>query len=321
MDEAMDISIVIVTWNCKAHAEECLMSLAAQKTDLNVEVIVVDNASVDGTPDFIEGRFPSVRLIRSDTNLGFARANNVGIERTTGTYICLINPDVNVAPDCLQKMHAYMQEHPSIGLLGPKMLCADRTVGRSTMRFPSLWNSFCRAVALDCIVQRSSLFGGFMMRDFAHDHTREVDVLNGWFWMTRRNALEEVGVLDNQLFMYGDDLDWSRRFHKAEWKVVFFAEAEAVHYGGGTTARARIPFYIAMQRANLQYWKKHNGILRAAGFFLITCLHHFVRVVGYALVAIRRGPERSQAVYKVQRSFASILWLTRLGSSRIGEIR
>ncbi len=315
------ISIVIVTWNCKAFAQECLTSLEAQKGEFTKQIIVVDNASADGTPELIAAQFPGVRLIRSTTNLGFSRANNMGLAEANGDYICLINPDVNVAPNCLRNMLEFMEREPLVGLIGPKMIGADGQVGRSTMRFPTIWNSLCRALGLDVIFKGSRVFGGFLMRDFRHDHTRDVDVLNGWFWMTRRSAMSEVGVLDPQLFMYGDDLDWCRRFHNSHWRVVFFSDAKAIHYGGGTTKKAPIPFYLALQRANLQYWLKHNGRIATAGYFLITCLHHAVRVVGYAVVCLSKKAEPLEATYKVRRSFASILWLTGLGSSRVSEIR
>jgi GT2 family glycosyltransferase len=286
-----------------------------------MEIIVVDNASSDGTPDMIGSQFPEVRLIRSRVNHGFARANNIGIKETSGRYICLINPDVNVDSDCLGNMFSYMEQYPNVGLLGPQMLDRDGQVGRSTMRFPTIWNSICRAFALDAFFKGSRVFGGFLMRDFSHMETRDVDILNGWFWMTRRDALNQVGGLDDSLFMYADDLDWCRRFHNFGWRVVFYAEAKAIHYGGGTTARSPIPFYIALQRANLQYWEKHHGRLRMSAYFLVTCLHQLTRIVGYAAVYLTRRNSRAQSSYKVKRSVASFLWLTGLGSNRLGEIR
>jgi GT2 family glycosyltransferase len=314
-------SIVIVTWNCRTYAAECLASLDKQRISFPMEVIVVDNASSDGTPERIASQFPHVQLIRSERNLGFAKANNIGIAATRGKYLFLINPDVNVAPGCLQKMCDYMEQGPSVGLLGPKMLGPDGAVARSTMRFPTLWNSLCRALALDVLFKRSRIFGGFLMRDFQHDEVRAVDVLNGWFWMARRNAVDEVGLLDEQLFMYGDDLDWCRRFHQAHWRVVFYAPAEAVHYGGGTTANSPIPFYIALQRANLQYWAKHHGRLPMAGYFLVTFIHHLARILGYAGKYAFWRSARDDAAFKLKRSLAAIFWLTGLGPSRIDEIR
>jgi len=316
-----EISIVIVTWNCRSFADECLSSLRSQVGEFSTHIIVVDNASSDGTPEWIASHFPEVELIRSETNLGFAKGNNLGLVRAKGDYICLINPDVNVAPECIRTMFEFMERDPSIGLLGPKMIGPDGNVGRSTMRFPTIWNSLCRALALDVIFKGSRVFGGFLMRDFDHEHIREVDVLNGWFWMTSRTAIDQVGFLDDQLFMYGDDLDWSHRFHDAGWRVVFLPDAEAVHYGGGTTKKAPIPFYIALQQANFQYWKKHNGWLKLTAYFLIMCLHHLVRIAGYAAVLAVKRTGESQAGYKIRRSFASILWMTGIGSGRLSEIR
>ena len=315
------MSIVIVTWNCKAYASECLTSLRNQQLTHSTEVIVVDNASRDGTPDVIAVEFPHVRLIRSTQNLGFAKANNVGIRVAEGKYVCLINPDVVVAPNCLKTLIDYMEREPAVGLLGPKMLAPDGKVARSTMRFPSVWNSLCRAFALDLVFRRSPMFGGFLMRDFAHDAIEDVDVLNGWFWLARRAAMDKVGLLDETLFMYGDDLDWCRRFHRAGWRVIFHPDAEALHYGGGTTASAPIPFYIALQQANLQYWRKYHSRVAAGFYFLVTCLHHVVRIVGHSVVYPFRDSARRDAAFKVRRSVAALLWLTHVGANRLDQIR
>lgn len=315
------VSVVIVTWNCGKFAAGCLASLDKQRVSFATETIVVDNASLDGTPELITVQFPHVRLIRSDRNLGFAKANNAGIRAARGKYVCLINPDVVVAPECLQKMCDYMEQGPSVGLLGPRMIGPDGRVARSTMRFPDLWNALCRALALDVLFKRSRLFGGFLMRDFRHDEIRDVDVLNGWFWMVRRTAMDDIGLLDEHLFMYGEDLDWCMRFHQAGWRVVFYSPAEALHYGGGASSNRPIPCYIALQRANLQYWRKHRGLLPAAGYFLVTCLYHLVRILGHAVAYPFARSARTSAAFKVKRSVAAIRWMTGLGPSRFSEIR
>lgn len=319
--DAITISIVIVTWNCKAYASECLKSLDRQLHRFPTELIVVDNASSDGTPELIAADFPHVRLIKSNRNLGFAKGNNVGISASRGKYVCLINPDVIVTADCLGKLVDYMECEPTVGLLGPKMLDPAGRIARSTMRFPTLWNSLCRALALDAIFKRSPTFGGYLMRDFQHDEERDVEILNGWFWMARRSAMEEVGVLDEQLFMYGDDLDWCRRFHTHGWRVVFYAQAEAIHYGGGSSVNAPIPCYLAMQRANLQYWKKHKGGFLTMSFFIVTCLHHLARILGYGVIFTAKPGSRSEASAKLRRSSFALFWLIGLGSSRIREVR
>ena len=315
----MDFSIVIVSWNAKKFVLECLNSLLKLKELESSEIIVVDNDSSDGTPELVRESFPFVKLIRNDSNLGFGKANNIGIKEATGKYVFLVNSDVVVPEGCIESMLRYMEQNQDIGLLGPQMLGPDGSIHRSTMRFPTFWRTFCHALVLDSLIKGSKLFGGFLMRDFGHDKTMDVDVLNGWFWMVRRTALVQVGLLDERFFIYGEDIDWCRRFHLAGWRVVIYHEAAALHYGGGSSARAPIRFYIEMQRANLQYWKKHCSRLEIFGFLLNSWLHHTVRILGYGTMCMLSRSKRDEAAFKVERSIASIRWLLGHESSSLKE--
>jgi GT2 family glycosyltransferase len=303
------VSVVIVSWNAQRYLAECLESLAIQCPELHPDVIVVDNASSDGSPDLIAQQFPRVRLIRNTENTGFARANNLGIGCSREEYVCLVNSDVKFVGDCFTPMLRYMQEHPDVALLGPKMLSAEGEVKRSTMRFPTVWNSFCRALALNGAFRRSRLFGGQLMADFDHQHTMEAEVLNGWFWMARRSALEEVGLLDEQFFMYGEDIDWCYRFHQAGKRIVFFAGAEAIHYGGASSANAPVRFYIEMHRAGWQFWSKHHGRIARMAFLASIGVHHILRAAGYTVLSITRPAQRGASRLKIQRSLACLGWL------------
>jgi GT2 family glycosyltransferase len=302
------LSIVIVTWNCKGFIQDCLDSLVAFRQAPEAEIIVVDNASRDGTPDLVQDSYPEVMLIRSRDNLGFTRANNIGIRKASGEYICLINPDVRVMDGCIRSMLAHMEKNPRIGLLGPRMLGTDGKSHRSYMGAPTLWSTFCRALALDVLFPASKFFGGFLMPYFKGDQIADVEVLNGWFWMTRREALSDVGLLDETLFMYGDDLDWSKRFRDAGWRVVYFPAAQSLHYGGGTTARAPIPFYVEMHRANFQYWKKNHSRVSQSIYLLIVWMHEALRLVGYSLLFMGSRSKRTEAVFKTRRSLACLGW-------------
>jgi GT2 family glycosyltransferase len=303
------ISIVIVTWNCKKFIAECLDSLANYRADPQVEVIVVDNASEDGTLELVRESYRDVVLMPSEENLGFTKGNNVGIRKSSGRYLFLINPDVRVLNGCIAKMIAYMERNTRVGLLGPGMLGADGKSERSYMSRPTLWNLFCRALALDVLFPQSKLFSGYLMPYFDRKSTIEVDILNGWFWMTRREALDEVGLLDEALFMYADDLDWSKRFHDAGWKVVYFPEAESIHYGGGTTARAPIRFSVEMQRADFQYWKKNYGRASQLAYLCIVMLHQVIRLVGHSLLLLNPKTKREDVTPKIKRSLACIRWV------------
>jgi GT2 family glycosyltransferase len=308
---AIDVSVVIVTWNGWNFTRQCLESLATCQGESRMEIIVVDNASSDGTPGLIRQQFPNVHLIENTTNEGFSRANNTGIRLCNGEYICLINSDVKVLPYCLARAVDCMEQNRAIGILGPRMLGPNGETRRSCMRFPSLWSRFCRAVALDRLFTHSRLCGGFLMRDFEHDRLLDVEVLNGWFWVVRKEALEQVGPLDNRFFIYGEDIDWCYRFKKVGWRVVFYPQAESTHYGGGSSSKAPIRFYLEKQKADAQYWLKHHSRSSLWAYFAIVALHELLRVFGHAGAFLLFESLRDDARYNLRRSVTCLSWLMR----------
>ncbi len=319
MTKTPKLSLVIVTWNGKRYAIECLESLARLKLNFPLEVIVVDNASTDGTPAAIRGQFPGVRLIENSGNLGFAKANNIGIAASTGDFVALVNSDVVVPAGCLETMVGYLQENPTVGLLGPKMLSPAGGIGPSVMGLPTVWNTLCCALGLHSLFPKSEIFGGFLRPDFDYTRTADVEVITGWFWMTPRAALDQVGGLDERFFMYGEDVDWSHRYLKGGWRVVYLAEAAALHYGAASSAQAPTRFYIEMRRANLQYFRKHHGRVRTWGYILALWVHELARVGGYGLMYCFNRLKRAEAAFKVDRSVSCIKWLMGQGSLAAGR--
>ena len=309
----MDISVVIVSWNTRELTLQCLDSLA-DTGGLQTEIIVVDNASHDGSPDSIETLFPKVRIIRNPCNLGFSGANNIGIRQSMGDYICLVNSDVVVLRGCLSNMYHYMEAHPGIGLLGPKILWPDaRTVQRSCMGYPTIWNMLCRALGMDALFPQLKIFGGFLMPHWRHNNVREVDVINGCFWMVRRSAMNVVGLLDENFFMYAEDIDWCKRFKDQGWRVVFYPGAEAIHYGGASSAAMPARFYVAKQYANYQYWKKHHSRRSTGLYFLILLLHEGMRVLLYSfLYRTQKDSIRLNLRHKARRSIDCVRLLMRM---------
>jgi hypothetical protein len=146
------------------------------------------------------------------------------------------------------------------------------------------------------------------MKDFRFDQTRDIDVLNGWLWMARREALEQVGPLDGRFFMYAEDVDWCKRFHLAGWRVVFFSEASAIHYGGASAASARSRSNVEMQRANLQYWKKYHGRISLFFYLMISCLSYGIRAVGWSLVYLTKRSSRYRANLEVKQYLKCLRW-------------
>ena len=304
-----EISVVVVSWNAKKYVEECLSSLAKQNLRIPVEIIVVDNASFDGTPAMIRERFPEVRLFQNASNLGFAKANNIGIRAACGRYVALINSDVNVPPACLQDLYEFMERNVTVGVAGPRMVGPDGNVGRSYMRFPTVWNCLCTALGMNTLFRRSRLFGGVLMTDFSGDTTADVDVLNGWFLVVRRQALEETGLLDELFFMYAEDIDWSLRFKNAGWRRVYYTGACALHYGGSSSAVVPIKSYIEMHRANIQFWKKHHTRAGVLAYWLTVLIHQLIRLARHSCVWLVDRSSKSDSSFKIRRSTACLAWL------------
>ncbi len=308
---SIEVSVIIVSWNCRQMLADCITSLRDQLPAGASEIIVVDNASSDGTADAVRRDFPEVKLIENAVNLGFARGNNCGIEISSGKYICLINPDVVVGKRCIPNILHYMEQHPDVGMLGPRIVGRDGVTQRSCMRMPTLWNQLCRTLGLDSLAKRSRLFGGFLMKDFPHDKLRDVDIINGCFWMVRRAALNNVGNLDPRFWMYADDLDWCRRFHLSGWRIVFFPDAKAVHYGGGSSQQAPVTLYVEMQRANLQYWRKYHGAASCFCYWGLLYVAHILRFAASTCFYVLTASDRQLALAKMRRHLACLHWLVR----------
>ena len=302
----MDISVVIVAWNAKNYLELCLESLAAAPPRRSLEVLVVDNASTDGTSEMVETRFPWVKLIKSDENLGFAKGNNVAIRQCQGHYIALVNPDVQVLPGCLDALADFLDQNPKVGNVGPRVFNPDMTQQSTCRRFPTLWNNFTSAAGLATKFTKSRLFAGEHMWYFPHDRTLAVDVLVGCFSMIRREAFDTVGLLDEGLFMYGDDVDWCRRAWKAGWEVVFFHGARAIHDRGKITAPYPVRFAVAQQKSILYYWSKYHSIFGVLGIRSIILFHHLLRYTIAVLSGMAHPRQRAQIDVRKQVSVACL---------------
>ena len=307
----MDISIVIVGWNAKHYLELCLESLAAAPPRRSMEVFVVDNASSDGSSEMIEARFPWVKLIKSPENLGFSRGNNLAIRQCQGRYVALINPDVIVFSGCLDALADFLDQNPDVGNVGPRVFNPDMTQQSTCRRFPTIWNNFCAASGLATKFRNSRFFSGEHMFYFSHDQTRAVDVIVGCFSMIRRETLDAVGLLDEDLFMYGDDVDWCRRCWAAGWKVVFFPGARAIHDRGKTTAPYPVRFAVAQQKSVLHYWSKHHGFLKALAIRGILFFRHAVRYALATLSNLRRSKVNREGEVQKQVSLACLRALLR----------
>ena len=208
----MKLSIVIVSYNVKYYLEQCLRSVMRATTRLQAEVWVVDNASTDGSVEYLQTRFPSVHFVQNADNRGFSAANNQAIRQSQGEYVLLLNPDTIVGEDVLEGCVAFLDAHPQAGAVGVRMLNADGSFAPESRRgVPTPFTSFCKMSGLSRLFPMSTVFGRYYMRYLDANEANRIEIISGAFNMLRRKAIDHVGLLDERFFMYGEDVDLSYR--------------------------------------------------------------------------------------------------------------
>jgi hypothetical protein len=305
----VDISIVIVSWNTQRLLLDCLESIREAPDKASRETIVVDNASSDGTPEAVARAFPEVRLIQTGSNLGFAGANNVGMRTARGRTIMLVNSDVVVLPGAMDALVAFLAATPDAGVVGPRVLNADRTLQISCRNLPSVKRMLCRALALDRMFARWGWFQGEELFHWAHDSERDVEAVSGCFMALRPEAIAEVGLFDEGYFMYAEDIDWCLRFLKRGWRVCFTPTARIVHLGGGSSMSAPARFSVEQERALLRFWKKHHGGPGRSFYATLRLMQMTLRLASRAAVYALRPSRREALRSKIASHWHCLRWL------------
>jgi N-acetylglucosaminyl-diphospho-decaprenol L-rhamnosyltransferase len=298
-----DLSIVIVSWNVKDLLRLCLSSAAGSLTlergqRLSAQIIVVDNASSDGSAEMVRAEFPHVQVIANETNVGFTQGNNQGLAACDGRYDLLLNPDTEVVDDALGKMVAFMEERPRVGALGPQLLYPDGGVQSSRRRFPRFTTALLEGTFLQQWFPNSGLLKRYYVLDAADGETQEVDWVVGACLLLRRSTLDEVGPLDERFFMYSEEMDWCYRAKKLGWQVFYFPEAQVVHHEGKSSEQVLPVRHIQFQRSKVLFFQKYHGrfrgeILRL--YLLITYLWQ-TAVEGLKWLVGHKRPLRRQRV-------------------------
>jgi GT2 family glycosyltransferase len=234
------LSIVIVSFNCREHLLRCLESLRVEAAHVSCEVIVVDNASHDGTVDSLRAQHPEVHLIASPRNRGFAWASNRGIERARGDFLLLLNPDTMVPPHALARAVRALESRPEVGMLGCKLVRPDGTLDQACKRgFPTPLSSLYYFTGASRLAPHSPRFAQYVAGHVDANETARVDAVNGAFMLVRRPAVDAVGLLDERYWLYMEDLDWCYRFREHGWSVLYWPEVEVVHAKGGSSGHPR----------------------------------------------------------------------------------
>ena len=254
----MRLSIIIVSYNTRELLKNAIESIYLTYQNDDLEVIVVDNGSSDGSTAMVKEEFGDVILIESSENLGFAKANNIAIKQSKGKYVLLLNPDTILVEDCLEKCLAYMNNNQSIGALGCKVVMPDGKLDLACRRsFPTPEVSFYRMIGLSKLYPDNKRFAQYNLTYLDENETYEVDSIVGAFMLIRREVIEQVGILDEEYFMYGEDIDWCYRIKQAGWKVVYYHEAEIVHYKGASGGKRNPRTIYEFYRAMYLFYKKH----------------------------------------------------------------
>jgi GT2 family glycosyltransferase len=228
---------------------------------LRFEILVIDSASSDDSVQMVRSEFSSVRLYPSETNLGYTGGNNLGMRESRGRYVLLLNPDTKVRDGALATMVAYMDEHPTAGLLGPQMLWPDGSVQSSRRRFPTLRTALVESTFLQKWFPQNRVLCRYYILDRPDDAVSEVDWVTGACLLVRREVFEQVGLLDDAYFMYSEELDWQKRIAGAGWKVVYLPTAQIVHYEGRSSDQVVAQRHIRFGRSKVRYYTKHHGPL------------------------------------------------------------
>jgi GT2 family glycosyltransferase len=306
-----DLTIIIVSWNCWDYLDGCLRSVQESDTRRPIRVIVVDNGSGDGTPDLVRRRHPWVELLCNSSNVGFAAGNNRAMRVNRSPFVLLLNADTVVVPGALDTMLEFLDKEQDVWATGPAVLSGDRSPQRTGVRFPTNWNLLVETLFLDRLFPGVRLFGQHRELYVDPSISREVDYLQGSCLMVRAEAIQKVGLLDEDFFMYFEETDWCYRMKAAGGRVMTCPSAEVVHYGGGTTGHYDESRLLAYHRSLLHFYRKHYTRARQVGVRAILALRAIVRIIMWGLVAVIKPRLRSAALSSIRGYFRTFPLLLR----------
>ena len=251
------LTVVIVSYNVKDYVCQCLLSLRRALRDVDAEVCVVDNHSGDGTVDFLREKFPEIKVVASPHNLGFARANNMAIRQTESEFVLLLNPDTFVGEQTIRQSLDFMDEHAEAGGLGVRMLKIDGSDALESRRgLPTPMVAFYKMVGLCARYPKHRRFGQYYMGYLSWDEAARIDVISGAYCLLRRKALDEIGLLDEDFFMYGEDIDLSYRLLKGGYEN-WYLPSKILHYKGESTEKSSFRYVHVFYKAMLIFFRKH----------------------------------------------------------------
>ena len=302
-DAATDVSVIIVNWNTRDLLRNCLRSITDQ-TKVAHEIIVVDNASRDGSAEMVRAEFPDVTLIANTENGGFAAANNQGLRISRGRTVLLLNPDTIILDGAIDKMLGWLDRHPGVGCVGCQVLEGPGVIQRTCFADPNLLDFVIVEFGLIRLAPWIPFFGRSWYTNWDRRSERQVDVVSGMFMLVPRAVMDRVGVLDDAFFVYAEESDWCRRIRKAGYPCVFSPEAQIIHLDGGSksTSQIRSRMYVQMQKSHLIYTRKHSSALGFAAVRFLYLVTSTLRLCAFSILRLVRSDENSKARVRLARA-------------------
>ncbi|HDP74359.1 MAG TPA: glycosyltransferase [Bacteroidales bacterium] len=280
----MELSVIIVNYNVRYFLEQCLASVFEALKGIEGEVWVVDNASTDGSVEMVKLKFPGVKLIANDKNLGFSKANNQAIKLAQGKYILLLNPDTVVQENTFRQSISFMEMHPDAGGLTVKMIDGKgHYLPESKRGFPSPWASFCKVFGLTSLFPSSRFFARYYLGHLDKNATQTIEILPGAYMFLRTKALQKAGLLDEQFFMYGEDIDLSYRILQCGYKNYYYPNCQIIHYKGESTKKGSLNYVLVFYKAMILFAQKHFSKQKQKHFVALIKFAVFIRAAASIL--------------------------------------
>jgi N-acetylglucosaminyl-diphospho-decaprenol L-rhamnosyltransferase len=299
----MDVSIIIVNWNTRELLSQCLQSVYASQTTKEIEVWVVDNGSSDGSVEIVRENYPQVNLTVNIKNVGFAHANNQALKRSSGDTLMLLNPDTVVDQDAIENLVHFLESNSDVGVVGPRLLNPDRSLQVSAYPEPTLFREFWRMFHLD----RLNYYAEYPMDKWSDDQAREVDVLMGACMLIRREIFDQVGFMDEDFFIYSEEVDLCTRIRDYGWRLFWCPAAKVVHYGGQSTRQVQEEMFLQLYQGKIQYFRKHRSSIEVWLYKFILFIATLTRLVLTPLAYFEQSAKKSEHL-ELSSNYRRLLW-------------
>ena len=303
---SMLLSIVVVNWNTRDLLIKFLISINEELkgSAFEWEIIVVDNASTDGSPDVVSKISPEVKVIVNHSNFGYAKALNIGVRETSGEFLCIANSDTEVLDNSIQKLLSYILRNQEVGLVAPMLISPNGSIESNCKSFPNLFYTFSQALFLHQIFPHLKSFHREITKFLPKSTPSFVDEVAGTFFILRRKAFEDCDGFDEDFYFYGEDSDFSFRLCQKGWKIVYYPGAKVIHIGGASAAQAWERSYMEAEKAKLLFWIKHKRRVEVILFIFVRILSHLLRFLfkafRYISVRDRRSPLHGKIILNLK---------------------